>query len=186
VAIARALASAPHRRSQTTDALAQELVSVCDTALAQGKRVNWVFLGAPGVGKGTYATRISKLMQIPHISAGDLVRDEIKRGTALGAEMQAITSTGQLLPDSMILDILKQRVERGVLDGERGFLLDGFPRTVPQAQALSTFAEITAVMNLGLREEILIEKCCARRICSECGKVRIAFPKSNACLTTQY
>ena len=186
VAIARALASAPHRRSQTTDALAQELVSVCDTALAQGKRVNWVFLGAPGVGKGTYATRISKLMQIPHISAGDLVRDEIKRGTALGAEMQAITSTGQLLPDAMILDILKQRVERGVLDGERGFLLDGFPRTVPQAQALSTFAEITAVMNLGLREEILIEKCCARRICSECGKVRIAFPKSNDCLTTQY
>ena len=158
------------RRHKTTEALADELVSACDELLAAGKRVNWVFLGAPGVGKGTYATRISKLMQIPHISAGDLVRDEIKRGTALGAEMEAITSKGQLLPDAMILDILKNRVQKGVENGERGFLLDGFPRTVHQAEQLRTFAEVTQVMNLGLREEILIEKCCARRICKECGK----------------
>ena len=86
------------RRHKTTEALADELVSACDELLAAGKRVNWVFLGAPGVGKGTYATRISKLMQIPHISAGDLVRDEIKRGTALGAEMEAITSRGSSCP----------------------------------------------------------------------------------------
>ena len=167
---ARQLAPLTQRRGNATDALAEDLVSACDELLAAGKRVNWVFLGAPGVGKGTYATRISKLMQIPHISAGDLVRDEIKRGSALGAEMEAITSKGQLLPDAMILDILKARVERGAEKGERGFLLDGFPRTVPQAEALSTFATVTQVMNLGLREEILIEKCCARRICSECGK----------------
>lgn len=166
----RALAPLAQRRCNSTEALADELVSACDTMLAAGKRVNWVFLGAPGVGKGTYATRISKLMQIPHISAGDLVRDEIKKGTELGATMEAITSTGKLLPDTMILDILKQRVEEGVVNGERGFLLDGFPRTVPQAKALAEFAEVTQVMNLGLREEILIEKCCARRICSECGK----------------
>ena len=167
---ARQLVPLTQRRGNATDALAEELVSACDELLAAGKRVNWVFLGAPGVGKGTYATRISKLMQIPHISAGDLVRDEIKRGSALGAEMEAITSKGQLLPDAMILDILKARVERGAEAGERGFLLDGFPRTVPQAEALSTFATVTQVMNLGLREEILIEKCCARRMCSECGK----------------
>ena len=167
---ARQLAPLTQRRWNSTEALADELVSACDELLAAGKRVNWVFLGAPGVGKGTYATRISKLMRIPHISAGDLVRDEIKRGTALGAEMEAITSKGQLLPDAMILDILKERVEKGEKEGERGFLLDGFPRTVPQAEALSTFAEVTQVMNLGLREEILIEKCCARRVCSECGK----------------
>ena len=74
--------------SAETEALAQELVSACDDLLAAGKRINWVFLGAPGVGKGTYATRISKLMKIPHISAGDLVRDEIKRGTALGKEVR--------------------------------------------------------------------------------------------------
>ena len=72
--------------------------------------------------------------------------------------MEAITSKGQLLPDAMILDILKARVERGAEAGERGFLLDGFPSTVLQAEALSTFATVTQVMNLGLREEILIEK----------------------------
>lgn len=76
------------RRHKSTEALADELVSACDELLAAGKRINWVFLGAPGVGKGTYATRISKLMKIPHISAGDLVREEIKRGTALGAQVR--------------------------------------------------------------------------------------------------
>eukprot|EP00227_Mantoniella_beaufortii_P022003 CAMPEP_0197575312 /NCGR_PEP_ID=MMETSP1326-20131121/757_1 /TAXON_ID=1155430 /ORGANISM="Genus nov. species nov., Strain RCC2288" /LENGTH=290 /DNA_ID=CAMNT_0043138061 /DNA_START=33 /DNA_END=908 /DNA_ORIENTATION=+ len=159
-----------HASAGSTEALADELVAACDKALAAGQRINWVFLGAPGVGKGTYATRISKLMKIPHISAGDLVRDEIKRGTALGAQMEEITSKGQLLPDAMILDILKGRVERGSKSGERGFLLDGFPRTVPQAEALSTFAEVQSVLNLTLREDILVEKCCARRICKECGK----------------
>jgi adenylate kinase len=84
--------------------------------------------------------------------------------------MEAITSTGQLLPDAMILDILKERVEKGAEKGEKGFLLDGFPRTVHQAKELETFADVTRVLNLGLREEILIEKCCARRKCRECGK----------------
>ena len=121
-------------------------------------------------GWGTYASRISKLMNIPHISAGDLVRDEIKRGTPLGAEMSAITSTGQLLPDQIILDILKLRVAKGIEDGERGFLLDGFPRTVAQAEALRHIAPVQQVLNLTLREEILVEKCCARRVCGECGK----------------
>ena len=76
-------------KSTETEVLADELVKACDDLLAAGKRINWVFLGAPGVGKGTYATRISKLMKIPHISAGDLVRDEIKRGTPLGAQVRA-------------------------------------------------------------------------------------------------
>lgn len=76
-------------RHQSTEALAAELVSACDEKLAAGKRINWVFLGAPGVGKGTYATRVSKLMNIPHISAGDLVREEIKRGTPLGQQVRA-------------------------------------------------------------------------------------------------
>jgi len=154
----------------SAEVLAAELVSECDALLAAGKRINWVFLGAPGVGKGTYATRISKLMKIPHISAGDLVRDEIKRGTPLGAQMAEITSKGQLLPDAIILDILKGRVQRGVEEGERGFLLDGFPRTAHQAEALKHFAEVQQALNLGLREEILVEKCCARRVCRDCGR----------------
>ena len=86
------------------------------------------------------------------------------------SQMEEITSKGQLLPDGMILDMLKGRVKRGVGEGERGFLLDGFPRTVPQAAELRNFAEVTQVLNLGLREEILVEKCCARRVCTHCGK----------------
>jgi adenylate kinase len=84
--------------------------------------------------------------------------------------MSEITSKGQLLPDAMILDILKGRVEKGIEEGERGFLLDGFPRTEAQAEELRKFTEVQQVMNLGLREDILVEKCCARRVCKECGK----------------
>ena len=74
-------------RLKSTEALTDELVAACDAVLAKGERINWVFLGAPGVGKGTYSTRISKLMKIPHISAGDLVRDEIKSGSEKGKQM---------------------------------------------------------------------------------------------------
>ena len=95
------------------------------------------------------------------------MRDEIKRGTALGRNGDH--DKGQLLPDAMILDILKNRVQKGVENGERGFLLDGFPRTVHQAEQLRTFAEVTQVMNLGLREEIS-SRSAARVAQAECGK----------------
>lgn len=152
------------------DTLRVELTSQCDAAIARGDKLNWVFLGAPGVGKGTYASRMAKLMGVPHIAMGDLVRGEIKEGTARGKEMQALAASGKLVPDALVLDILRARIERGAKDGERGFLLDGFPRTVPQAETLGTMVEVTRALNLTLREDILVEKCCGRRECGECGK----------------
>lgn len=103
---------------------------------AEGKKLVWVFLGAPGVGKGTYASRVAKLLGVPHVSAGDLVRDEIRAGTPLAKEMAEVTGRGQLLPDQMVLTLLNKRLAAGAAAGERGVLLDGFPRTRAQAVRL--------------------------------------------------
>jgi len=128
--VPRAAAMAFRRAMSTSaDALSAELSSVCSTA----GRLNWVFLGAPGVGKGTYASRVAKLMGVPHVSCGDLVRDEIKAGTPLAKQMTEITGRGQLLPDTLVLDLLRRRLATGAAAGERGVLLDGFPRTLAQA-----------------------------------------------------
>jgi len=170
-AFSRKYASTPFDATgAAVDALRDELASTCDGVLARGKKLNWVFLGAPGVGKGTYASRMAKQMGVPHISMGDLVRAEIKGETTRGKEMKAIAARGELVPDALVLDILDKRVKRGQAEGERGFLLDGFPRTVPQAETLSAMVEVTQVLNLTLREDILVEKCCGRRECGECGK----------------
>jgi adenylate kinase len=179
IAAARARAVAQHRPYSLTpfdatgaavDALRDELTATCVAAANAGRKLNWVFLGAPGVGKGTYASRMAKQMGVPHISMGDLVRAEIKGETAMGKEMKAIAASGKLVPDALVLDILKARIKRGEESGERGFLLDGFPRTVPQAETLGEMVEVTQVLNLTLREDILVEKCCGRRECGECGK----------------
>lgn len=131
---------------------------------------NWVFLGPPGVGKGTYASRVASALRLPHISTGDLVRDEIASKTKLGAEMSSIVSQGQLLPDDVILQLLRRRLARGEAIGEPGFILDGFPRTLSQAEQLTSIAEIQLALNLSLREEVLIQKCVGRRKCGKCGK----------------
>ncbi|KAI8468191.1 MAG: adenylate kinase [Monoraphidium minutum] len=130
----------------------------------------WVFLGPPGVGKGTYATRIAKHLGVPHIAAGDLVRAEIKSGSELGKQMAAIVNEGRLLPDDVVLKALRGRLEAGREGGERGYVLDGFPRTRAQAAALLEAEPIALALNLGLREEVLVEKCMGRRLCGKCGK----------------
>eukprot|EP00775_Hariotina_reticulata_P012064 gene12068-12205_t len=124
----------------------------------------------PGVGKGTYASRIAAALNVPHIAAGDLVRAEIKSGSALGQQMQQIVSRGQLLPDEVIIAVLQHRLQQGQAAGEGGFILDGFPRTVPQAQQLASITGIQLALNLSLRREVLVQKCCGRRICKHCGK----------------
>jgi len=131
---------------------------------------NWVFLGPPGVGKGTYASRVASALRLPHISTGDLVREEIANKTKLGAEMSSIVSQGHLLPEDMILKLLRCRLARDEAIGEPGFILDGFPRTLSQAEQLSEIAEIQLAVNLSLREEVLIQKCVGRRKCGKCGK----------------
>ena len=129
----------------------------------------WVFLGPPGVGKGTYSKRIAEALGMSHIAAGDLVRDEIKSGSTLGAQMQEVVNSGQLLSDSLILKVLRQRMVEESSSGVSKFLLDGFPRTANQAEALEDFADVQLAVNLDLREDVLVEKCLGRRICSKCG-----------------
>lgn len=130
----------------------------------------WVFLGPPGVGKGTYATRIAARLGVPHIAAGDLVRAEIKGGSELGRQMESIVKQGGLLPDEIVLRVLSGRLAAGRAEGELGFVLDGFPRTRAQAAALMREEDIGLAVNLSLREEVLVEKCMGRRTCGKCGR----------------
>lgn len=129
----------------------------------------WVFLGPPGVGKGTYSKRVAEALGMSHIAAGDLVRDEIKSGSTLGARMQEVVNSGQLLSDSLILNVLRQRMSEERSNGITKFLLDGFPRTANQAEALDEFVDVHLAVNLDLREDVLVDKCLGRRLCSKCG-----------------
>ncbi|GAA0186830.1 nucleotide kinase [Lithospermum erythrorhizon] len=134
-----------------------------------GRNVRWVFLGCPGVGKGTYAARLSKLVGVPHISTGDLVRHELSSHGPLASQLEDIVNRGKLISDEIVIDLLSKRLEAGEAKGESGFILDGFPRTIRQAEILEEVTDIDLVINLKLREEALITKCLGRRICSECG-----------------
>ncbi|XP_020572317.1 probable adenylate kinase 1, chloroplastic isoform X2 [Phalaenopsis equestris] len=134
------------------------------------RNVQWVFLGCPGVGKGTYASRLSQFLGVPHIATGDLVREELSSAGPLAGQLAEIVNRGKLVPDEFIIDLLSKRLERGEANGESGFILDGFPRTIKQAEILEGIMDIDLVVNLKLREEVLIEKCLGRRICSQCGK----------------
>ncbi|KAG9158841.1 hypothetical protein Leryth_017870 [Lithospermum erythrorhizon] len=147
-----------------------------------GRNVQWVFLGCPGVGKGTYAARLSNLVGVPHISTGDLVRQELSSHGPLASQLlllgvhgplasqlEDIVNRGKLISDEIVIDLLSKRLEAGEAKGESGFILDGFPRTIRQAEILEEVTDIDLVINLKLREEALIAKCLGRRICSECG-----------------
>ncbi|XP_057511723.1 probable adenylate kinase 6, chloroplastic [Actinidia eriantha] len=135
----------------------------------QGRSVQWVFLGCPGVGKGTYASRLSKLLGVPHISTGDLVREELSSHGPLASQLADIVNQGKLVSDEIIINLLSKHLEAGEAKGESGFILDGFPRTIRQAEILDGVTDIDLVINLKLREEALLAKCLGRRICSECG-----------------
>ncbi|KAK9665039.1 hypothetical protein RND81_14G086300 [Saponaria officinalis] len=134
------------------------------------RSIQWVFLGCPGVGKGTYASRLSKLLGVPHIATGDLVRHELSSSGPLSSQLAEIVNQGQLVSDEIIISLLSKRLEVGEAKGESGFILDGFPRTIRQAEILEGVTDIGLVVNLKLPEQALIEKCLGRRICSQCGK----------------
>jgi adenylate kinase len=123
-----------------------------------------------GVGKGTYSTRVAEKFGFLHIAAGDLVRAEIKKGTPVGQEMADISNRGHLLPDALILRVIHEQFLASAAQGIDRFLLDGFPRTVPQAKALEHVADVQLALNLDLREEVLVDKCLGRRMCRKCGK----------------
>lgn len=131
-----------------------------------------VLLGPPGAGKGTQASAIVDKYNIPHISTGDIFRANIKEGTDLGKEAKAYMDKGLLVPDELVVSIVKDRLTKD--DCKEGFLLDGFPRTVNQAQALDSElhkmdTKLDRVININASAEILIERAVGRRICKECG-----------------
>jgi adenylate kinase len=130
-------------------------------------------LGPPGAGKGTQAVRIAERYSIPHISTGDIFRAAIKEGTEVGLKAKKYLDSGELVPDSVVTDIVAERL--GKDDCSEGFLLDGFPRTLPQAEALDKILEesgcpLTAVVDLAVDREALITRLTARRTCSNCGE----------------
>lgn len=154
------------------DLKAQSLLAQKPLPLGQDpndRNVQWVFLGCPGVGKGTYASRLSDLLSVPHIATGDLVREELSSSGPLASQLAKIVNQGKLVSDEIIIDLLSKRLEAGETRGETGFILDGFPRTIRQAEILERVTDIDLVINLKLREEALLAKCLGRRICSECG-----------------
>ncbi|XP_040987953.1 probable adenylate kinase 6, chloroplastic [Juglans microcarpa x Juglans regia] len=133
------------------------------------RNVQWVFLGCPGVGKGTYASRLSNLVGVPHIATGDLVREELSSSGPLASRLAEIVNQGKLVSDEIVINLLSKHLEAGEAKGKTGFILDGFPRTITQAEILEGVTNIDLVINLKLREDALLAKCLGRRICSECG-----------------
>ena len=134
--------------------------------------MNLILLGPPGAGKGTQATRIVEKYKVPHISTGDIFRENIKNNTPLGQKAQEYMNKGELVPDQLVVDIALDRL--GKDDCKNGFLLDGFPRTVFQADALDKFLKdkgkgIDLVINIEVEDKMLIERLDARRVCPTCA-----------------
>ena len=129
--------------------------------------MNVIFLGPPGAGKGTQAVRVCERLGIPQISTGDILRRAIKEQTPTGLAAKAYIDAGALVPDSVVIDIVRERLAQE--DCQKGYVLDGFPRTVPQAQALAGFADIDAVVDIDVSDEKLIARLSGRRVCPACG-----------------
>ncbi len=132
-----------------------------------------IFLGAPGSGKGTHATRVKTELGVPHISTGDIFRENIKGGTPLGVLAKSYIDKGALVPDDVVIDIVKDRLSRE--DCKNGFILDGFPRTIYQAEALKSIANIDVVINLVVDDDAIVKRVAGRRMC-RCGETyNVAF-----------
>ncbi|MBQ9179286.1 MAG: adenylate kinase [Firmicutes bacterium] len=134
--------------------------------------MNLILLGPPGAGKGTQAAKIIEKFDVPHISTGDIFRENIKEGTPLGQKAQEYMNKGELVPDSLVIEIATDRLTKD--DCKDGFLLDGFPRTVEQAEALDKFLaeagkKVDHVLDIDVAPEILMERLTGRRVCKSCG-----------------
>lgn len=147
--------------------------------------MNLVLMGLPGAGKGTQAEKIVEKYGIPHISTGDMFRAAIKEGTELGLEAKSFMDKGELVPDQVTIGIVRERLSKE--DCNKGFLLDGFPRTVAQADALEDILselekKIDYVINIDVDQSILMERLTGRRICKNCGATyHLVFnPPANA------
>jgi len=126
-----------------------------------------ILLGAPGSGKGTHAGRICSRFNIPHISTGDIFRMNIRGNTPLGVKAKEYISKGELVPDSLVIELVKDRLSQA--DCSNGYVLDGFPRTIAQAEALASFSEVNAAIEFILDHDVIIERVIGRRVC-QCGE----------------
>ncbi len=128
-----------------------------------------MFLGAPGAGKGTQAEILSREARLAHVSTGDLLRAAAAAGTPLGREADGHIRAGRLVPDGLVLALLRDRLDRP--DARAGFILDGFPRNRPQAEALATITPLDAVVWFELPSAVLVDRLAGRRVCTQCGTV---------------
>ena len=127
-----------------------------------------IFLGAPGAGKGTQAEILSKRLGIPTISTGAIIRAAIKNGSPMGIEARKYTEKGELVPDEIVIGIIRERLAAD--DCASGFILDGFPRTVAQAEALDSMGiTVDCVLDLEVGDDVIIERMSGRRVCDKCG-----------------
>ena len=142
--------------------------------------MNVILLGAPGAGKGTQAVRIAAAMNIPHISTGDIFRKNIKEKTPVGLKAKSYIDRGQLVPDEVVVEIVQQRIDED--DCKNGFLLDGFPRTIAQAEALDRLTNIDNVINLEVDLDKLVDRITGRRVCEKCGEsYHVSTKKDDIC-----
>lgn len=130
--------------------------------------MNIIFLGAPGAGKGTQAEIVSERLAIPTISTGAIIREALKAGTEMGLAAKKFIEAGELVPDDVVIGIIKERLSED--DCQSGFILDGFPRTVPQAEALDKMGvRIDTVLSLEVADEVIVTRMSGRRVCDKCG-----------------
>ena len=129
--------------------------------------MNVIFLGPPGAGKGTIAAHIKESFMLDHLSTGDMLRSEIRNDTELGLMAKKYIDAGELVPDSVIIDMVDKRLK----NESGGILFDGFPRTVEQAKALDAIAKIDAVINLDVPLDVIVGRICSRRVCCRCSSV---------------
>lgn len=135
-----------------------------------GEKMNLIFLGPPGVGKGTIAKEVVKKRNIPQISTGDLLRAAVKEGSGLGKKAKEFMDAGKLVPDDLVINLLKERITAD--DCRKGFILDGFPRTIPQAKALEeSGVKIDRALNFRASEETIIQRISGRRTCRKCSAI---------------
>jgi len=129
---------------------------------------NLILLGAPGAGKGTQAEQICKHFSIPAISTGNIIREALKSGTEMGLKAKAFIDAGKLVPDDVVIGIIRERLAKD--DCKNGFILDGFPRTIPQAEALDSMGVgIDKVIDIDVPDESIVNRMSGRRVCESCG-----------------
>lgn len=126
-----------------------------------------IFLGPPGAGKGTQAERVIERLGVPQISTGELLRRAMKEGSETGVKARGYIESGALVPDEIVLDLVAERLAQP--DCQNGYLLDGFPRTLNQAEALERVAQMDAVVNIQVPDEVIVKRLSGRRVCAACG-----------------